>query len=285
MGKQAKSKIESKKEKIKEKLVTTEEKLKALSENNEQKNILEQLQITTTIKDEKLKHQEQELASISKEKKILESTLCGLNSSVINLKNEVKAKSDRENILETELIFEKEKLIKSITDFSELKREFLSLKSYKVEIEIANTELLFTKRSEKFHNMESELELIKIDVQQKDVSIVTLNKQLVEEKETLEDYISKLNINLDDTKKELDTKHEQIQEVKEENANLTSEINLLKQKEITLQEVYSCLQQDVVEKEIKITSLETDIYKKEVLLSELQDGIHSEEMKESLNEK
>merc|ERR1712106_164137 len=34
--KQAKSKIESKKEKIKEKLVTTEEKLKALSENNEQ---------------------------------------------------------------------------------------------------------------------------------------------------------------------------------------------------------------------------------------------------------
>merc|ERR1711892_198817 len=128
-------------------------------------------------------------------------------------------------------------------------------------------------------------ELIKIDVQQKDVSIVTLNKQLVEEKETLADYISKLNINLDDTKKELDTKHEQIQEVKEENANLTSEINLLKQKEITLQEVYSCLQQDVVEKEIKITSLQTDIYKKEVLLSELQDGIHSEEMKESLNEK
>merc|ERR1711892_1447608 len=128
-------------------------------------------------------------------------------------------------------------------------------------------------------------ELIKIDVQQKDVSIVTLDKQLVEEKETLADYISKLNINLDDTKKELDTKHEQIQEVKEENANLTSEINLLKQKEITLQEVYSCLQQDVGEKEIKITSLQTDIYKKEVLLSELQDDIHSEEMKESLNEK
>ena len=89
----------------------------------------------------------------------------------------------------------------------ELKKEFLSLKLYKetIEIEISKNELIITEHSEKFHNMESELELMKINVQNKDVSIVTLNKQLIEEKETLADYISKLNINLDETKKELDS--------------------------------------------------------------------------------
>merc|ERR1712173_62905 len=117
----------------------------------------------------------------------------------------------------------KEKLVKSIREFTELKEEFLSLKSYKeeIEIEVSKNELILTQHSEKFNNLESELELMKIDVQNKDVSIVTLHKQLVEEKETLAEFISKLNINLDDTKKELNLKCEEILKLKEDNSRLT----------------------------------------------------------------
>merc|ERR1711913_271998 len=194
---------------------------------------------------------------------------------------------DKQNIIETELAVEKEKLHKSINDFSELKEEFLSLKSYKdeIEIEISKNEFILTQNSEKFDNMESELELMKIDVQNKDVSIVTLHKQLVEEKETLADYISKLNISLDDTKNELDSKCEEIQKIKEENLNLKSEVNLLKEKEISLEKTYSCLKKDVTEKQTKIVSLQTDIYQKEVRVSELQRELDSEDMKESIIEK
>merc|ERR1712173_341456 len=104
----------------------------------------------------------------------------------------IKLQEEEKKFLETELASEKEKLVKSIREFNELKEEFLSLKSYKeeIEIEVSKNELILTQHSEKFHNMESELELMKIDVQNKDVSIVTLHKQLVEEKETLAEFIS-----------------------------------------------------------------------------------------------
>merc|ERR1712187_544953 len=195
----------------------------------------------------KIKHLEGEVTLISKEKALLESTLLDLNSSLIILKKE---KTEKETILETELVAEKEKLLTSVSEFSKLKEEFLSLKSYKeeIEIEVSKNELILTQHSEKFNNLESELELMKIDVQNKDVSIVTLHKQLVEEKETLAEYISKLNINLDETKKELDSKCEEIQKLKEDNSKLKTEFSILKEKEIALEEDFTILQQDVTEK-------------------------------------
>merc|ERR1711955_49958 len=58
----------------------------------------------------KIKHLEEEVTLISKEKALLESTLLHLNSSLITLKKE---KTEKETILETELVAEKEKLLTS----------------------------------------------------------------------------------------------------------------------------------------------------------------------------
>merc|ERR1712030_186693 len=130
---------------------------------------------------------------------------------------------------ETEMQIEKDKLLKTMSELSELNREFQSLKAYKetIEVEMCNNEISSTDQSEKFHNMESELEWMKIDAHNKDVSIVSLNKKLVEEKDTLAEYISKLNINLDETKKALQLKCEEMKEAHEENLKLVTQINIV----------------------------------------------------------
>jgi len=330
--KQAKSKIESNKEKIKEKLADTEDKLKKKStefqqqsekiillqeeaeiiqtnlQQNQDKELIQQLEKVRTKKDEeigklnsiidemegiyedqelKITKSERELSCFTKEKEVLENSLHDLNSCIINLKKDAKIKSQKENVLEAELDVEKEKLTKSLSAFLELKTEFLCLKSYKesIEIEMSKNETILTENSDKFYNMESELELMKIDVQNKEVSIVSLNKKLVEEKETLAEYVSKLNITLNETKKELDSKCTEIQKINEENSKLVSEINVVKRKEITLQQTLSSIQYEMEEKEIKMVTLQTDIYQKETMLSELKIENSSQKIQETINNK